>query len=272
MALSAATICRRPRVLTRHYAMHVHWYGTPSDRVLHKVGHSLADRVIAISHAVRDAAIRDGVAPELIDVIPNGVDAERIHLAGVQPEARITNRLRVVTVGSLHRRKDHATLLRAIADVCRGGVNAEVILVGEGPERQHLRELASDLGILDRVSFRGHVPDPYPILASCDVYAQSSVEEGFGIAVLEAMALGRAVVATTAGGLSEIIVDRMTGLLVESGSPERFGAALRQLAEDTSLRERLGIAARTDVVDRYSAAAMASSHESTYRRLLADGS
>ena len=259
----------RTSVITRHYAMAVHWYGTRADRILERTGNALASRIFAISTAVRQVLIEDGVAPSRIEVVPNGIDAERVRRAGANRDTSIARGRPVLgTVGSLHARKGHADLLRAAAELRKDGQDVDVVLIGDGPEAKRLHDLATSLGISERVRFPGHLPDPYPVMAAFDVYVQPSIEEGFGIAVLEAMALGLPIVATVAGGLPEVIEHGVSGVLVPTGEPAALTGAIRRVLTDTPWRHDLGRNARASVDARFDASMTARAYEAAYERLL----
>lgn len=156
-------------------------------------------------------------------------------------------------VGRLSPFKGQDLVLRAFATIVREGdvSGARLRLVGGALfERdiafeQHLRTLAQDLSVADRVDFVGHVDDVVGEFARCDVAVHGSVlEEGFGQVVVEAMAAGRPVVASAAGGPSEIITHGVDGLLVTPGDLDALTSAMRRTALDGALRTRLGVAGR----------------------------
>jgi glycosyltransferase involved in cell wall biosynthesis len=118
-----------------------------------------------------------------------------------------------------------------------------LVLVGLGPLEAELKALAAGLGVADRVLFPGSRDDVYRLLPALDVFALSSRFEGLPIALLEAMATGVAPVATTVGGIPEVITDGQNGLLVDPGDPSALAAALGRVLGDDELRAHLGAAA-----------------------------
>lgn len=261
----------RLSVMTRHYERYVWLYGGRFERVLDRVNDRLADHIFAISAAARDV-LRDyeKVDDRRITIVPNGIDFERVRrLMTPTPLADLGDRPGVIiaTVGSLHPRKGHAQLVRAFAELTKREP-ARLIIVGEGPLAGELAQLAEDLGVADRVWFTGYLADPYGLLREVDIYVQPSIEEGFGIAVLEAMALGRPVIASKAGGLPELIEDGQTGLLVEPDDIAELGAALARLAADPDLRQALAANALRMAERRYDARMTSRSYLSEYVRLL----
>ena len=151
------------------------------------------------------------------------------------------------TVGRLAPEKDYATLLRAVAALRRTGLDAELALVGDGAMRRDLEQLASELGIGGRVRFLGYRTNIRALLAAFDVFTLSSLTEGIALTLLEAMAAGKPVVATRAGGNPEVVVEGETGLLVEPGRPEALAEALGRVLSDPALARRLGEAGRRRV-------------------------
>jgi glycosyltransferase involved in cell wall biosynthesis len=206
-------------------------------------------RVIAVSDGVA-GSIRSSVP---VDVVVHGTDpslavtgaaarAEARADLGIAPDARL-----VGTVGNFTAKKDQATLLRAVAELpargLGGGGDTMLVLVGLGPLEAELKALAAGLGVADRVLFPGSRDDVYRLLPALDVFALSSRFEGLPIALLEAMATGVAPVATTVGGIPEVITDGQNGLLVDPGDPSALAAALGRVLGDDELRAHLGAAA-----------------------------
>ena len=217
------------------------------------------DVVIAISEGVRAALVRGGVRPEKITVVPSGIDPEAF-VAPASERVRVRQELGVgadtmlvLTVGALERRKGHAVLLAAAARLARPDVR--YVFCGAGGDADALAAAAAPLGgAVQLVGFRGDVA---ALIAAADVVAMPSLQEGLGVAALEAMAAGKPVVASRVGGLAEAVVDEGTGLLVPPGDPAPLAAALDRLAREPALRTRLGEAGRAHVLARYTSARMA---------------
>ncbi|MFH2204677.1 MAG: glycosyltransferase [Elusimicrobiota bacterium] len=227
-------------------------------------------RVIAVSESIRGVLKDDGVAAERVTVIPDclPITAHEAELAGLAggplcpPEngARSCARRELAqafglpddapwigNLAALVPHKDQATLLRSIPFVRRSLPNAHFAIIGDGPLAAELRNLAADLGVQDAVVFTGYVPDPRPWLQALDVYVQSSWGEGMGSVLLEAMACRIPIVATTAGGIPEVVEHGRTALLVEPRSPERLGRAIADALIDRDGAARRARAARQDL-------------------------
>ncbi len=140
----------------------------------------------------------------------------------------------------------HDVLIPAFAQLVRQINDAELILIGDGPQREELQLLMQRLGIESAVHFSGHQDNSrvYEELAKADVYVHSSHEEGLPFAVLEAMAVGLPVVATRVGGVPEAVRDGVTGLLVPPGDVAAFSEAMVVLGKDPLLRMTMGSAGR----------------------------
>lgn len=224
------------------------------------------DGVVAISRKIAEVLVQAGVAREKIRVIYSGVDARKF---GASPFRHWNDRAPVVgTVAALFQRKGHRFLLEAAARLNQGGMRAEYLFAGEGPERNALQRQAIELGLGSQVSFEGFVSDIAGFLARIDIFALPSLYEGLGVAVLEAMAAGKPIVASEVGGIPELIDHGATGLLVPAGEPEALAKALAGLVREPERAERLGAAARKKVAEEFSIEQMARKNEAFYYELL----
>ena len=229
-----------------------------------------ADRVVAISEAVRRVLVADGISDERISVVPSGVDLEGLRSTGPRG-IRATLGLPAdtpiaVSVGALTREKDHATLLRAAAAARTWAPSLRWLVVGDGPERSALARLLEESGLQDRVYLLGYDPEPPAIIREATLLVHSASEEGLGTTVLDAMALGVPVVATAAGGIPELVADG-AGVLVPVGDAAALAQATVRVITDPALRSSC-VARATTVVARYSDARMAEGMRSVYRSVL----
>jgi glycosyltransferase involved in cell wall biosynthesis len=157
-------------------------------------------------------------------------------------------------VGQLIPRKAFHVLVEALAACARTAPPVVGVLVGEGPERAPLAQLAAERGV--QLLLPGYTRDPYPGMAGFDVAVLPSRAEGMPLVVLEAMGLGVACIATQVAGTVEVIEDGRSGLLVPPDDVPALAAALERLIGDRSLRERLGRAGRERVRERFGVEAM----------------
>jgi glycosyltransferase involved in cell wall biosynthesis len=170
----------------------------------------------------------------------------------------------VLTIARMVEEKGLDDLLRAAVQV----PGAQFLLAGDGPLRGTLEGLAMALGVADRVFFLGYREDTDDLLSDCDLFVLPSYNEGLPLAILEAMAAGRAVVASEAGGIGESVVHGETGWLVPPGNPGRLAESIRCLLEDSQLAQRFGEAGRARVLESFSVNAMVEHFTSTYQSLL----
>ena len=229
-------------------------------------------RVIAISGAVRRWLLAAGVPDDRIVTVLNGIDVEpgswivdEGALAQFRQAAGLDSGPVVGIVGRVVQVKGHRWLLEAFARVASEITEAQLLVVGDGPDRPTLEQMAAAMGLSRRVRCVASVPDVRIALAAMDVVAVPSLwEEPFGLVVVEAMAAGRAVVASNAGGIPEIIRDGETGVLVERGDTAGLIAALGRLLRDDACRSRLAEAGRQAAVERFSSGRMAAEVEAVY--------
>lgn len=231
-----------------------------------------ADEIIAISSAVRQALLSRGIAAARIDVVPSGVEVERFQgLDRGRARARldIAAELPVIAlVGSLVRRKGQSVLLEALPRLADAGVKPFCLFAGVGADGDRLLEQADRLGVAAQTRWLGRVDDVAPVLAAADLVVAPSLAEGLGVAVIEAMAAGRPLVASAVGGIPETVRDGREGLLVPPGEVEPLAEAIGRCLGDVDLMRRFGEAGRLRAA-KFSTGAMARGTESIYERALA---
>ncbi len=228
---------------------------------IHKICLRLATHVIVNAEAVRRDLMRRGYAVKGITVIPNGIDCERFRVPGSGEAVRRDwgIPLRVPVVGVLSRllpQKGHDYFLQAAAVVAARHPDVRFVLVGDTKineaYRDHLKRLVAALGLQDRVLFTGFRMDVPQLLRALTVSVLPSLGEGLSNALLESMAAGVPVVATTAGGNPEIVEDGVTGLLVPPADAAALASAICRLLETPALAARCGEAGRRLVWTQYS--------------------
>lgn len=224
-----------------------------------------AAAIVAVSGAAADVMVRSYfVPPARMRLIPNGVNADR--LAPTTKPDRVP--ATVGFCGVFRPEKQVENLVRAMAIVRQHEPGARLLLVGDGPSRESCVETARHLLLSAGVDFVGSQQDVRPWLDRMDIFVLPSRAEAMPVALLEAMAMGRAVLASRVGGVPEIVDDGSTGLLAPPDDVAHQAKMMLQLIRDPDLRVRLGNAARAAVVGRFSLARMMSSHASLYSSLL----
>jgi glycosyltransferase involved in cell wall biosynthesis len=238
-----------------------------------------AGRFFVVSAVISEAVAASGVVPgRKLAVVPNGIDTRAFAgddlaagAASVRAELGIPAGAPVVgTVGRLAEVKRQDVLIRGFAAALGRFPDARLLIVGDGPLRGELRQLAGSLGLADRAHFVGYRPHPERFLRAMDVFALTSRTEGMPLSILEAWAAGVPVVASRVGGIPGLVEHGRTGLLVDPGDPQALANALAGLLGDPSLAGRITDAARSRVSDEFGLDVMAATYEAHYRAMLAE--
>lgn len=219
----------------------------PTTRWANALTYRRNDAVIAVSKAVAGTIRPPGRGIRVpLTVVIHGIEHPVPALSRRAARSRLgvpEDGLVVGTVGNLTPKKDHRTLLDAVA-VLPEASRPTLVIVGTGPMDRDLRAHARSLGLADSVIFAGLRQDVTEILPAFDVFALSSRHEGLPLALVEAMAAGVPVVATEVGGIPEIVTDGVEGILVRPGAPQALAVALAGLLADGQLRGRLAATGR----------------------------
>lgn len=210
------------------------------------------DAVVAVCEAARRDAVERGIVPAAKTcVVPNGIVVDRFDVASDTMHERLARLINVApgtriigTVGRLNWTKDQASLIRAFRIVRRNRPDTALVLVGDGELREALRTCAFDEGVAGSVHFLGDRDDVCQLLQGLDLFALSSVTEGYSMALLEACATALPIVATDVGGNGEIVRDRRTGRLVPPADPVRFAEAMLELLDSSRHASGMGHEAR----------------------------
>jgi glycosyltransferase involved in cell wall biosynthesis len=214
------------------------------------------ERVIAISDFVRAQAAGAGVPEQhlrrVLNPLAPAADPPPEEVARLRRELLGTGADKLVGfVARLYDYKGHRETLRAFARVARALPRVKLVMVGDGPLRHVLPELARELGLGDQVLFTGHRKDVPALLGAFDLFVHPSRDEPFGLAILEAQAAGLPVVAFAEGGIPEIVRSGETGLLVPPDDEAALGRAIQELIADDGARARMAECARTLAQERF---------------------
>ena len=237
-----------------------------------RFGYAAADLVVTTSRGVADDLVKSfGVKRERVRVVHNPVDLDGIAAAASQPidpaHAALWRPPVIVAAGRLADVKNYPLLIEAFGLV-RQRTPAQLFILGQGDQEQALRELIQARGLGDAVHLCGFHVNPWKYMARADVFALTSRYEGFGNVLVEAMACGVPVVATSSAGTREIVTTGEDGLLVERHEPAAVAAALDRLLNDAALRQRMSQTARRHA-ERYRAEAIALEYDRVFAEALA---
>ncbi len=270
MASTAAKLSpRHPLVVrTRHLS------ASFNNRLIYSF---MADRVITVGDSTRRYMIQEkGIPKGRVLTIPTGVDLtefdpERIREnlrgdLGIPPETPVFG-----TVAVFRRLKGHHTLLEATPEIVRSVPGAKLMLVGEGPQENNLRNLVQEKGIGQSVIMPGFRDDIARVLNTLDVFVFPSLQEALGTAILEAMAMKKPVVASRVGGIPEVVVEGRTGYLVDPEDSGVIAERVVRLLENPELRREMGAEGRKFVEAHYDNRSMVRRLEKLYRELMRRG-
>lgn len=255
-AVPAAWLARVPRIFSsRRDLASWYWYSPRNRRILRWV-QNLSDKVVANSQGVKDYLVtKDGFRDDRVVVIRNGVDCARFQLHGDRPRTlpgMSPESFVFAMVANMHvHTKGHLVLIDAVDLARKSRQDIRFVLVGDGELRREFEAAIAARDLQQFFVFLGARSDIPQILACCDGGLLASHAEGFPNAVLEYLAAGKSIVATSVGGVPEIIDAGNNGLLVPPNNPAALAEAILRLVADRSLASRLADQARRDAADRF---------------------
>jgi glycosyltransferase involved in cell wall biosynthesis len=270
----------RPRVVVHTFHGHVlrgyfPRFGTLAFQLIERVLARRTDALVAVSPQVRDDLVELEVArPQRFTVVRLGIDLE----PRTQTDADTKELRRRLGIGpkrfvigwfgrmtAVKRTNDLVDVLVAVRAL---GVDACLLLVGDGTDRIRLEERAHEAGVARHVFSLGYQRDVAVWYALSDAVVLTSVNEGTPVTIIEALAAGRPTVATNVGGVADVVRDGIDGFLVDVGDVDAMAARLAELAGDRKLGARLGRAGRERVLSRYAVARLVDDVDRLYRSLL----
>lgn len=267
----ASKLCSVPLVTTCHGFFH--------KNIGRAILPSWGDKVIAISDAVRENLVNYfGVDKARVSLIYNGVEAEKFLKAiskeekdslkdsfGIKKDCNVIGMISRFTPD-----KGHDTLLYGLSGILKEKPNTQLVLVGDGDKKQDMINLAQKLNLSDQVVFVKPQIDTVDVLSIMDIFMFTPARrEGLGLAVLEAVASGKPVVATDVGGVSSVIENNVNGFLVEPAKPELLVEPVLRLLNDQALYAKMARSGREIAVRKFSIREMADRTENVYRSLAA---
>jgi glycosyltransferase involved in cell wall biosynthesis len=230
------------------------------------------DRFICSSDAIRHMLVGDGVPESRTTVVHEGIDVERVDAApaiDLHSELWLPHHAPIVgNVAALVPHKGQRHLIEAAALVVQKVPDARFVIAGEGELRPQLERLIAEHRLDKHVFLLGFRPDVLSVHKAFDIFAMSSVTEGLGTSLLDAMACGKPIVATSAGGIPEVVADGETGVVVPPRDHHAMAAALVRLLNDEGLRHTMGAAGRVRVRQRFSVEEMVRGTMAVYQRVV----
>jgi glycosyltransferase involved in cell wall biosynthesis len=232
----------------------------------------MADGYVAISHKIKAVLEADGIAADRIFVVHSGIDPHRWtdargdHLISefdLQPDERV-----VINIAHLAGHKGQQYLVRAIPHVLKAIPDVRFFIIGKGELMSELKALSNSLGLDRKLVFTGFRQDVGAFYDIADLFVMSSIQEGLGTAVLDALALGKPVVATKAGGIPEIIADGKTGRLVEAADPLALANGIIEMLGRSDRAQQMAANGRRVVQEKFSIESMVDKNLEVYRQLL----
>jgi glycosyltransferase involved in cell wall biosynthesis len=266
LALSMSTaLAKPPLIAARRVDFHL------KSNSLSRWKYRQVDCFICVSEAIRSMLITDGVPAARAVVVNEGIDLERVDaapLGKLHEELWLPRHAPIVgNVAALVPHKGQRYLIDAAAIVVRQIPDVRFVIAGEGELRSALERQIRDRHLEKHVFLLGFRPDVLSLHKVFDVFVMSSVTEGLGTSLLDAMACAKPVVATKAGGIPEVVEDGLTGLLVPTRDPEAMAAAIIRLLNDPGLRRQMGEAAILSVRERFSVERMVLDTLRVYQRV-----
>ena len=271
LALSMSTqLAKPPLVASRRVDFHI------KNNAFSRWKYRQVDCFICVSDAIRQMLVADGIPAARAVTVREGIDLGRIDAApkaDLHAELWLPHQAPIVgNVAALVPHKGQRHLIEAAALVVQKVPDARFVIAGEGELRPQLERQIKERHLEKHVFLAGFRPDILSVHKAFDVFVMSSVTEGLGTSLLDAMACGKPIVATTAGGMPEVVTDGGNGLLVPPRDAESLAAAIVTLLTDEPMRVRMGAAGLARVRADFSAERMVRDTLAVYRRVGERGS
>ncbi|MFC2084426.1 glycosyltransferase [Bacteroidota bacterium] len=228
---------------------------------------STADKIVGVSSLVRNSIIRYYHDSQKVIYINNGIPIDKVKLKSTWNRGQ---RIKIISVGYLDKRKGHEFVIRSLTDLIKDGFKLEYTIVGDGENRKFLETLVEEFGLKNIVSILGmkSQDEVFRSLSEADIFCLPSWDEALGVVYLEAMATGLPVIACKGQGIIDVIEDKYNGLLVEPKNLESVQSALRILITNTDLCRKIGQKARQRVLDNFTWQRNANKYIELYKEIL----
>jgi glycosyltransferase involved in cell wall biosynthesis len=246
--------------------------------VLDRFSERFVDRFIVVSESLRETLIeKHRILPEKVVTIYNGIELDeykpnvkevRSQESEVRKEFALARNVPVIgAIGRLVWQKGFEYLIEGVPEVLKEYPDARFLIVGDGPLKNKLKFKSKELRVEERIVFTGFRSDIKEILSTIDVLAMPSLLEGLPMVLLEGMAMAKPIIATDIDGISEVLVDEETGLLVPPENPSTLAKAIIRMLSNRDKAKQMGLAARRDVEERFSVETMLKRVNEVYQEL-----
>ncbi|MDD5431448.1 MAG: glycosyltransferase [Candidatus Omnitrophica bacterium] len=262
------------RVLSRQYKDYFFIYKNILKQKIDMVSHRIAHKIVACSEEIKRHLVEvEKIPKEKIEVIYNSVDLNRMcscaeNKKKIIHEFGLEGKKCIGVVANLHPRKGHEYLFVAVSLLKLRIPNIKVLCIGEGPYRKHLQEEADRLNILGNVIFTGYREDIPDLISAMDIVVQPSIEEGFGISLIEAMSMNKPIVASLVGGIPEVIGNYVGGVLVKPKDADALYQEIYGILSNQNFSLNIANKGREVVEARFGAEQMIRSYEALYLDLI----
>ncbi len=228
-------------------------------------------KIVAISPEINEELTLSGISQNKIRIIENGIDCSRFgdfEYGEIRRSLGISDGATIIgTIGRLSPEKGHLILLKAAKSLVKAGANINFIIVGDGESREQLENFCLDNELQQHIHFTGVRNDIPELLAVFDIFVLPSLTEGLPMALLEAMAAGKPVIASATGSIPTVIEDGKSGILVPAGNVSALENGLIKLLFDLPSAQQMGQHAGQRIRNRYSSARMADEYMTIYEQL-----
>jgi len=241
----------------------------PIEGFISRLRYNKTDKIVAISQAVKGVLIESGIHEDKITVIHSTIDRNFSPLkSNLREELDLAVDTPLLgTAARLVERKGHCYLFEALAKASKRFPHAKLLVAGEGPLEERLKNLAKTLGLENQIIFLGFRHDIAEILSALDMFVLASVKEGLGVSLLEAGSYGVPIVATNVGGIPEIVQDGVTGFLVPPRDSEALAEKIIHVLDHPQEARKMGENAREKIKNHFSVQDMAKSYTRLYQSM-----
>lgn len=232
-----------------------------------------ADCVIAISQAVKEDLVAHGVKENKICIIHNGINLTKFDKDSEKKNSLLNDlkkkgRYIIGSIGNLHLLKDHLSLIRATAKIVNKFPEVHLVIVGEGAERNNLEQVIKENNLENNITLLGFQSDIPSLIKYFDLYVHSSVIEAFGIAILEAMAARKCVIATEVGGIVDIVENNQTGFLIPPQNVEVMADFICRAIDNSHQTYEMGLKGRKRIEQNFKIEIATKKYQYLYERIV----